>query len=91
MIRHRPATSCDARAKRSPCPFDDPRLPDTLLQFARNAVATWTPHDVFALDVARVEGRYAIVEANRFNGSRLYGAHVTDLVRAISAYQQRNW
>lgn len=72
-------------------PDAERRLPKDLLDFAHEATAAWAPHDVFVLDVARADGRYSIVEANRFNGSRFYASDVTAIVAAVSRYQQRHW
>jgi hypothetical protein len=72
-------------------PNADPRVPSAMLEFAREAAAAWGPDDVYTLDVARVEGTFAIVEANCFNGSRFYGADVVSIVRRVSAWQLARW
>jgi len=72
-------------------PDASPYLPDGLREFAQEAVRTWTPAPVFALDIARTNGVYRIVETNCFNVSRLYGADVAAVVESVGAYQRTHW
>lgn len=69
-------------------PSADPRLPPGLVAFAEEAVATWAPAAVLALDVARADGEWRIVECNCFNWSGVYAADAERLVRAVSDHQE---
>jgi hypothetical protein len=69
-------------------PSADAFVPPEVETFARGVVARWTPADAFALDVARVDGGFKVVECNCLNGSGFYLADVERLVRAVSRWQE---
>lgn len=66
-------------------------LPQELLNFAAQCVASWTPANVFVLDIGRVDRQWRIIECNCFNWSRFYLSDVTRLVDRVSRFQEDNW
>lgn len=66
-----------------PSVFD--RVSLELRACAQAAAKRWAPARVFVLDVGRSEARSGIVEANCFNGSRLYAADAASIVERVSS------
>lgn len=66
-------------------------VPPEVTSFAESAAKIWTPHDVFVMDIAAVEGELKIIECNCFNGSGFYLSDLNLLVRAASKYQESTW
>lgn len=54
-----------------------------IIQFARERVAEWAPHDAFVLDVCETPKGLKIVEINTINSSAFYAADVQRLVLAL--------
>lgn len=61
-------------------------VPHRVIDLAFEAAATWSPADVFCLDIAQSGERYGIVEANCFNASRFYGADARSILESVSEF-----
>lgn len=61
-------------------------VPADLLRFVEECCEAYTPHDVFVMDTALCNGRYAIIECNCFNGAGFYEHDITAVVRAVNQY-----
>lgn len=59
-------------------------VPHQVIDLAFDAAGTWSPAEVFCLDIALSDGRYGIVEANCFNASRFYGADAAAILSAVT-------
>lgn len=66
-------------------------VPPEVIAFAESAAKIWTPHDVFVMDIAAVNGELKIIECNCFNGSGFYLSDLNLLIRAASKYQESVW
>ncbi len=64
--------------------IDAEDVPEALVQFLKEAISVYQPHAVFVIDVAFLEGRYAILECNCFNGTGFYGHDIPKIVRAVN-------
>lgn len=61
-------------------------VPEDLLRFVEESCEVYTPHDIFVMDTALCNGRYAIIECNCFNGTGFYDHDITQVVRAINEH-----
>lgn len=60
--------------------------PDEVKAFAIDRCATYTPHDVFVMDICRCGDEYYIVECGAMNGAGFYKADIESIVQHVSAY-----
>ncbi len=68
-------------------PSMDPNVPSDALAFASEAIVQWTPHEVFVLDIGRVDRQWRVIECNCFNWCRFYSSNVLDIVQKVSEFQ----
>lgn len=71
----------DFRLKKS---ADD--IPSDMIQFVKDRMAEYRPHDIFAMDVALCGDEYYIIECGCMNSVGFYAASIPDIVKAISEY-----
>jgi recombinational DNA repair protein RecR len=58
-----------------------------MLEFARERITEYSPHDCFAMDIASVhDGEYYIIECGCLNSVGFYHADIKKLVKKISEY-----
>jgi hypothetical protein len=71
-------------------PRVDYYVPRDLIDFAEEVSAVWQPAPIYVLDIAYCgdNDEMRIVEANCFNGSNFYNANASNIVRAVSLYQE---
>jgi len=62
------------------------RVPEEVLQFARDTANVWRPDDVYVMDVCEAEEGLKVVEFNCFNASGLYACNVESIVKSVSEY-----
>ena len=66
-------------------------LPKPVVAFSVLASGMYSPSPVFVLDVCELPGnRYRVVETNCFNCAGMYVCNVPDIVRAVTAYKEKN-
>ena len=61
-------------------------VPRVAIDLAAHLASRWSPADVYCLDLASSDDRIGVVEANCFNGSRLYAAVVERVLRAVNGF-----
>jgi len=61
-------------------------VPEDLLAFVEECCEIYTPHDIFVMDTAFCNGRYAIIECNCFNCTGFYEHDIVLVVRTINEY-----
>jgi len=64
-------------------------IPPSMIQFAENMCAIYTPHDVFTMDIALTTDGYSIIECGCSNSVGLYQMNPVDYIRSISEYVSR--
>lgn len=58
-------------------------IPQDIVEFCGRLAQTWSPAEVFTLDIARHEGKLKVIETGCFNHAGLYSADATKLVSAV--------
>lgn len=71
--------------KRGERAFASEDVPEPLLQYARERVAQWQPHEAFVLDVCETDEGMRVVELNTLNAAGFYACDVQRLVGALEA------
>jgi len=66
--------------------IDEDDVPDAMICFVESLCKSFTPHDVFVMDVCECEGEYFVIECNCFNGSGFYNKALSKIVIAVNAY-----
>jgi hypothetical protein len=62
-------------------------IPESMLEFARERISEYSPHDNFAMDIASVhDGEYYIIECGCLNSVGLYHADIKKIVKKISEH-----
>jgi hypothetical protein len=61
-------------------------IPKSLITFLENVIGHYTPHDVFAIDIALFKGDYRIVECNCFNGTGFYDHDIAGIIHSVNNY-----
>ena len=57
-----------------------------LLAFVDKVVATWTPADVFVVDIALHDGQYYVLEMGNFNSAGLYACDIQKIINALEDF-----
>lgn len=66
-----------------------PRVPQEVLEFAREVTGVYSPATVFVLDIARSGAELYVVEYNCMNSAGFYASDTTALVRAIARLEEQ--
>jgi len=66
--------------------IDEDDVPVDMIHFVESLCNTFTPHDVFVMDVCECEGEYFVIECNCFNGSGIYYKDFSKIVNAVNEY-----
>ena len=75
--------------KRGDRVFYSPEVDDRFIDFVKERIAEWSPHETFVIDVADTEEGIKIVEPNTLNSAGFYAGDMQRLVFALhSAYDQ---
>jgi len=61
-------------------------IPSDMIKFVEDRCKEYTPHDVFAMDIALCGGDYYIIECGCMNSVGFYSCSILDYVRCISEY-----
>tara|TARA_R110000772_G_scaffold95789_3_gene194151 strand:- start:2750 stop:3568 length:819 start_codon:yes stop_codon:yes gene_type:complete len=62
-------------------------IPEEMLEFARERISEYSPHDSYAMDIASVhDGEYYIIECGCLNSVGFYHADIKKIVRKVSEY-----
>ena len=64
-------------------------VPRIAIEFAGALASSWSPANVYCVDVGASGHRLGVIEINCFNGSRFYGAPKLRIVRAVNAHVLR--
>ena len=64
-------------------------LPKEMIGFAEERARDFSPHDVFAMDIAQTEAGYKIIECNCFNGTGFYEHHIKTIVKAVTDWASK--
>jgi len=65
-------------------------IPENMLDFARDRMKKFTPHDNFAMDICSThDGSYYIIECGCLNSVGFYDADIGKLVKAISKWMKK--
>lgn len=65
-------------------------IPEDMLDFARECIETWKPHENFALDICSThDGEYYIVEAGCLNSVGFYHCDINKLFKAIITWMKK--
>jgi hypothetical protein len=60
-------------------------IPDTMLEFARQRIKEYTPHDKFAMDIASTDdGTYYIIECGCLNSVGFYHSNIEEIIKSIT-------
>ncbi len=59
-------------------------VPQPVVKFAEEMADIWSPHPIFAMDVAEVNGDYKIIELGCVNGCGVYAADIEKFVVDVS-------
>lgn len=62
--------------------------PQEVIDFAERAIQTWTPAEIFTLDIGRSGDQLYVVETGCFNSAGLYGSDLKKLVTDINKYYE---
>ena len=61
-------------------------IPEEVIQLCEKACKIFTPHDVFAMDIAETGGEYYIIECGCFNSVGFYDIDIEKVVLAVQNY-----
>lgn len=65
-------------------------IPEDMLDFARECIDKWVPHENFALDICNThDGQYYIVEAGCLNSVGFYHCDINKLFKAIIQWMKK--
>jgi hypothetical protein len=64
-------------------------VPAEMINFTQDACRQYTPHDIFAMDVALVNEKYYIIECNCFNGTGFYENDIGKIIKSINQFLQK--
>lgn len=65
-------------------------IPEDMLEFARECIDTWKPHENFALDICNThDGEYYIVEAGCLNSVGFYDCDIDKLFTSIIRWMKK--
>jgi hypothetical protein len=64
-------------------------VPVDMIAFVEQCTMDYSPHEVFVMDVAEVDGVLRIVECNCFNGTGFYAHDIKRIVQAVTEYVER--
>jgi len=62
----------------------DPNVPLTVIDFAETMAEVWSPHPIFAMDIAESDGTYKIVELGCVNSCGFYASDIEKFVKSIT-------
>jgi hypothetical protein len=61
-------------------------VPPSLIDFIEKVIRQYSPHDIFAIDIALSGEEYRIIECNCFNGTGFYDHNIPAIIRAVNNY-----
>jgi len=61
-------------------------IPEEVIELCEKACKIFTPHDVFAMDIAETGGEYYIIECGCFNSVGFYDMDIEKVVLAVHKY-----
>ena len=64
-------------------------VPQDILEFGREMIKVWQPHDIFVLDICETDSGPKVIECNCINGSGWYHSNYGTIVDALSTYQEK--
>lgn len=85
IIRGKVISSCRYRSFGEQSIVEDD-VPAGMNEFIETLCKTFTPHNVFVMDVCECEGEYFVIECNCFNGSGIYNKDFSKIVNAVNDY-----
>ncbi|MEO1051896.1 MAG: ATP-grasp domain-containing protein [Bacteroidota bacterium] len=59
-------------------------IPKKMLEFTVSCISTFTPHEIFVMDVAETIDGYRVIEFNCFNGTGFYDHDIGKIVKSIN-------
>lgn len=65
---------------------DETDIPHDLIPFLEERFKEFTPHDIFVMDIAFVNGEYKIIECNCFNGTGFYNHDIDKITKEINNF-----
>jgi len=65
---------------------ESPEVPDKILEFGKQMMKIYRPHEVFVMDVAEANGNLYVVEVGCFNSAGFYAANVEKVIKDVSEF-----
>ena len=59
-------------------------IPEEMLAFTRKLVAMYKLHDVYVMDIAKVDDIFKLIECNCFNGTGFYDHNIEKVIKAVN-------
>jgi hypothetical protein len=61
-----------------------------MLDFVKECITVYQPHEVFVMDIALCGGQYYIIECGCINSVGVYAASIEDIVKSLTEYIYKN-
>lgn len=58
--------------------------PKSMIDFTEAAASTFSPHDIFVMDIAETSVGFKIIECNCFNGTGFYHHNIKKIIKAVT-------